>query len=123
HYNNDEKNTLRQITLLIKTGGGDPATGAPQGIHWHMNLANQIDYVASDDKRQVIAYIHVKDMQGRVTEYYAKDSTLNKEQIAKAEHRRMDCIDCHNRPSHVFIPPDEAVDQALLARRLDISLP
>ena len=76
HYANDEKNTLRQIRMIIKTGGGDPATGAPEGIHWHMNIGNKIDYVEADDKRQVIPYVHVEDMQGRVTEYYAKDSTL-----------------------------------------------
>ena len=123
HYSSDETNTPRQIRLLIKTGGGDPATGAPEGIHWHMNIANQIDYVASDDKRQIISYIHVKDMQGRVTEYYTQDSKLTKEQIAKAEPHRMDCVDCHNRPAHIYVPPDLAVDQSLLARRMDISLP
>ena len=84
HYASDEKNTLRQIRMIIKTGGGDPATGAPEGIHWHMNIANEIDYVAADEKHQVIPYIHVEDLQGRVTEYYAKDSTLTKDQIAKA---------------------------------------
>ena len=123
HYASDEKNTPRQIRLLINTGGGDPATGAPEGIHWHMNIANEVDYVAGDKKRQVIAYIQVKNMQGQVTEYYAKDSTLSKEQIVKADHHRMDCVDCHNRPSHVYLPPDQVVDQALLARRLDVSLP
>jgi nitrate/TMAO reductase-like tetraheme cytochrome c subunit len=123
HYASDEKNTVRQLSLLIKTGGGDPATGSPEGIHWHMNIANEIDYVASDDKRQVISYIHVKDMQGRVTEYFAQDSKLSKEQIAKAQTHRMDCVDCHNRPAHVYIPPEQAVDQSLLARRMDASLP
>jgi nitrate/TMAO reductase-like tetraheme cytochrome c subunit len=123
HYASDEQNTPRQIRMLIKTGGGDPATGAPEGIHWHMNIANQIDYVAADDKRQIIAYVHIKDTQGRVTEYYAQDSALSKEQIAKASRHRMDCVDCHNRPTHIYVPPDEAVDQALLARKLDASLP
>lgn len=123
HYASDEKNTARQIRMLIKTGGGDPATGAPEGIHWHMNISNEITYVAADDKRQVIPYIYVKDMQGRVTEYFAKDSTLTKEQIAKSPRRRMDCVDCHNRPTHIYVPPDLAVDQSLLARRLDVSLP
>ncbi len=123
HYASDEKNTVRRVRMLIKTGGGDPATGAPEGIHWHMNIGNQIDYVAADEKRQVIPYIHVKDMQGRVTEYYAKDSTLSKEQIAQSDRHRMDCVDCHNRPSHIYVPPDQAVDQALLARRIDVSLP
>ena len=123
HYASDEKNTPRQIRMLIKTGGGDPATGAPEGIHWHMNISNEIDYVATDEKRQVIPYIHIKDPQGRVTEYYAQDSTLSKEQVAKASRHRMDCVDCHNRPTHIYIPPDQAVDQALIAHKLDASLP
>jgi len=127
HYASDEKNSVRQVRLLIKTGGGDPATGAPEGIHWHMNIANKIDYVAADEKRQVIPYIHVVDQQGRVTEYYAKDSTLTKDQIkaevAKGETHHMDCVDCHNRPTHIYVPPDQAVDQSLLARRIDASLP
>ncbi len=123
HYSGDEKNTVRQIRLLIKTGGGDPATGAPEGIHWHMNISNKIDYVAADEKRQVIDYIRVEDTQGRVTEYYAKDSKLSKDQIAKAGKHHMDCVDCHNRPTHIYVPPDQAVDQSFQAKRLDTSLP
>jgi len=123
HYSSDEKNTVRQIRMLINTGGGDPATGAPEGIHWHMNIANKIDYVAADEKRQTIPYIHVEDLQGRVTEYYAKDSTLSRDQIAKASRHRMDCVDCHNRPTHIYVPPDQAVDQSLAAHRLDTALP
>jgi nitrate/TMAO reductase-like tetraheme cytochrome c subunit len=123
HYAEDEKNTVRQILMIIKTGGGDPATGAPEGIHWHMNIANKIDYVAADEKHQIIPYIHVVDQQGRLTEYYAKDSTLSKDQIGKAPRHHMDCVDCHNRPTHIYVPPDQAVDQSLLARRLDRTLP
>jgi nitrate/TMAO reductase-like tetraheme cytochrome c subunit len=123
HYASDEKNTPRQIQMLIKTGGGDPATGSPEGIHWHMNIANEVSYVAADEQHQVIAYIRVKDMQGGVTEYYAKDSKLSKEQIEKAPKRRMDCVDCHNRPTHIYVPPDLAVDQSITAHRLDASLP
>jgi nitrate/TMAO reductase-like tetraheme cytochrome c subunit len=123
HYASDEKNTPRQIRMLINVGGGDPATGAPEGIHWHMNIANEITYVATDEQRQVIPYVHVKDRQGRVTEYYAKDSALTKDQIAKAPKHMMDCVDCHNRPTHIYVPPDQSVDNSILARRLDISLP
>ncbi len=123
HYANDETNTMRQVRLIIKTGGGDPATGAPEGIHWHMNIANKIEYVAADDSHQTIPYIHVEDQQGRVTEYYAKDSKLTKEQIAKTDRHRMDCVDCHNRPTHIYVAPDQSVDQSMLAHRLDTSLP
>ena len=35
-------------------------------------------------------------------------------QLAKGERRRMDCIDCHNRPSHPFAAtPERAVNRAL----------
>src|ERR1700758_123959 len=88
-----------------------------------MNIWIRIDSVAADDKRQIIPYIHVEDLQGRVTEYVAKDSTLSKDQIAKAPRHHMDCVDCHNRPTHIYVPPDQAVDQSMLARRIDASLP
>src|SRR5215470_15024897 len=79
HYASDEKNTPRQISMLIKTGGGDPATGAPEGIHWHMNIANEINYVSSDEQRQKIIYVHVKDQQRRVTEYFSSDAKDRKD--------------------------------------------
>jgi len=123
HNSSDEKNTPRRIRMLINTGGGDPATGTPEGIHWRMNISNEITYVAADEKRQIIPYIHVKDLQGRVTEYFAKDSTLTKDQVASASRHRMDCVDCHNRPTHIYVPPDLSVDNSLLTRRLDASLP
>jgi len=123
HYASDEKNTVRVVRMLIKTGGGDPTTGAPSGIHWHMNIGNEISYISTDDKRQVIPYIHVKDLQGRVTEYVSDDSKLTKEQIAAMPKRRMDCVDCHNRPTHIYVAPETSVDQSMLARRLDAGLP
>jgi hypothetical protein len=123
HFGSDEKNTPRQIRLLIKTGGGDAAVGIASGIHWHMNIANKVTYVATDAKRQVIPYVRVEDQQGHVTEYFSKDSKLTPEQIAAAPKRRMDCVDCHNRPTHIYVPPDRSVDESLLAKRLDVSMP
>jgi len=123
HYVADEKNSPRQIRMLINTGGAEPTTGLPSGIHWHMNIANKITYVASDAQRQVIPWVQAEDMQGRVTVYKAKDSTLTAAQIDNGPKRRMDCIDCHDRPSHKFTAPDESVDSSLLAGRIDASLP
>lgn len=123
HFAADEKNTPRQVRLLIKTGGGDPRTGPAEGIHWHMNIANEITYAASDAKRQVIPYIRVKDPQGRVTEFLAKDANVTTEQGRKMTTRRMDCVDCHNRPTHVYVPPDRAIDQAMTVGNIDPSIP
>ncbi|MGZ4811774.1 MAG: NapC/NirT family cytochrome c [Terriglobales bacterium] len=123
HYGSDEKNTPRQIRMLINTGGGDPATGSPEGIHWHMNIANEITYIASDKEHQVIPWVQVKDQSGRVTVYQSKDNPLKPEQIAAMPKRRMDCVDCHNRPSHIYPSPDRSVDDALVAKRIDSTLP
>jgi hypothetical protein len=35
----------------------------------------------------------------------------------------MDCVDCHNRPTHVYRRPEQEVDEALLAGGIDRSLP
>ncbi|HET7711118.1 MAG TPA: NapC/NirT family cytochrome c [Thermoanaerobaculia bacterium] len=123
HYGYDEESTLREVRLLIKTGGGDPDTGLVSGIHWHMNIGNEVTYVATDPKRQVIPWVQLKDRQGRVTVFKSEDSKLTDAQLAALPKRTMDCIDCHNRPSHIYVSPDRAVDQALRAGTLDRSLP
>ncbi|MBD0325330.1 MAG: NapC/NirT family cytochrome c [Pyrinomonadaceae bacterium] len=123
HYAGDEKNTFRQTRLLVHVGGGNPATGPVTGIHWHMNLANEVDYIAMDEQRQDIPWVRFKDRQGNVVEYLSRNAQLTPEQIAQAPKRRMDCIDCHNRPAHVYLPPDIALNNAFLAGRLDATLP
>src|SRR5215216_6281490 len=123
HYAYNEQNTLRQTRMLINVGGGDPTTGPVAGIHWHMNLGNQITFIASDKQRQVIPWIRVQDRNGNVSEYYDRTRRPGAEQIASSEKRRMDCIDCHNRPAHTYLPPDIALDQSFSAGRLDPALP
>jgi len=122
-YAYDQNNTRRQIRMLINVGGGDPATGPVSGIHWHMNLANEITFISSDAQRQTIPWVQSKDSSGKVTVYAAGNSPLTQEQIASAAKRRMDCIDCHNRPAHIYNPPDVALDSAFAANRLDVTLP
>jgi hypothetical protein len=48
---------------------------------------------------------------------------LTPQQIDQAPKRTMDCIDCHNRPTHIYLSPNEAIDRSLTAGRLDVSLP
>jgi hypothetical protein len=123
HYAYDEKNTQRQTRMLINVGGGSPSTGVVAGIHWHMNIANKLEYVSTDSQRQVIPWVRITDRQGNVTEYVDRVRPLGPEAVANAEKRRMDCVDCHNRPAHVYLPPDVAVDQAFAGGKLDPSVP
>lgn len=123
HYGYDEKNSLNQTRMLIKVGGGSPSHGQVGGIHWHMNLDNEVTFISGDERRQNIQWVRMKDKDGNSTEYYAKNANLSSEQIEKAEKRKMDCIDCHNRPTHIYLSPNQAVDNSIDAKRLDISLP
>ena len=122
HFSSDEKNTRRDISLLIKTGGG-AALGISAGIHYHMNIENKIWYAAADHRRQVIPWVRLQGPDGRITEYVSTEKPLSPEDLKKAEIRRMDCVDCHNRPSHRYLPPGRALDPSLQFGRISTELP
>ena len=74
--------------MLIKTGGGDPKTGQTAGIHWHMNIGMQVEYIERDERRQEIPWIRVTDrVTGRVTVYHDEDDPLSAEELQAAEPR------------------------------------
>jgi hypothetical protein len=124
NYRYDENNTPWPINMLIKTGGGDPKTGQVAGIHWHMNIGFRVEYIARDERRQNIPWVKVSDRQtGRITVYQDISKPLTKEEIAASKPRIMDCMDCHNRPSHVYRSPDYAINLAILTGRVDGTLP
>lgn len=124
HFGYDETNTPRETRLLIKTGGGKPTEGMAAGIHFHMNIESEVTYSASDRRRQTIEWIKVRNRgTGKVTEYRFKGSKISDAEVAKLPQRRMDCVNCHNRPTHIYTPPDLAVDRALLAHDIPRDLP
>ena len=123
HYAYDEKNTPTRIQMLIKTGGGTAEFGRASGIHWHMNIANEVWFVGADKQSQVIPWVKVRTPDGRTTEYLAKGNSLTAKQIQALPIQVMDCVTCHTRPSHKFRPPDQAVDEAFEGGRLDPELP
>jgi hypothetical protein len=57
-----------------------------------------------------------------VVHFDAADSKLTPEDLAKPP-RIMDCVDCHNRPTHTFLPLAEAVDQAMSENHINPSIP
>jgi nitrate/TMAO reductase-like tetraheme cytochrome c subunit len=120
HFLSDETNTPFTVRLLLNVGGGDPSRGPVGGIHWHMNVGNRIQYIASDDQRQVIPWVRVTSMKGEVTEFHTKSFTNNPDPAAV---RTMDCIDCHNRPAHDYRSPNDAVDLSLTLGRIDSAMP
>jgi nitrate/TMAO reductase-like tetraheme cytochrome c subunit len=120
HFLADETNTPFAVRLSLKVGGGDAAHGTPGGIHWHMNLANKLEYIATDRQRQVIPWVRITTTNGGVTEFRTADF---KDDPSKHVVRTMDCLDCHNRPAHRFRSPNDSVDAAMAAGRIDPALP
>jgi len=111
-YAEDEANTETVTTLQVHVGGGSERLGIATGIHWHMNVANEIEYVALDEQRQSIGYVRLRDRRGQIREYFAEGVTSA--QLEGRERRRMDCMDCHNRPAHPFaLSAERAVDNAM----------
>ena len=123
HYLADESNTVWNIKLLMKIGGGDSQHGEVGGIHWHTSADHQIEYIATDEKRLVIPWVRVTHKDGTVEVYQSETNPLTPEQIAAATPRVMDCIDCHNRPAHNYNAPAHAVNRALAAGRIDATIP
>jgi hypothetical protein len=80
--------------------GGRDGGGHARGIHWHVAEENAIEYIALDDRRQSIGWVRQTKKDGGTIEYRAPEVT--DADLAKGQRRRMDCIDCHNRPSHIF---------------------
>jgi nitrate/TMAO reductase-like tetraheme cytochrome c subunit len=122
HYLANESNSVWNIKLLMKIGGGDAQHGEVGGIHWHTSPNHKIEYIATDEKRLAIPWVRVTHADGKVEVFESESDPLNPEQVDAGEKRLMDCIDCHNRPAHSYQAPAHAVNRALRAGRLDSSI-
>jgi nitrate/TMAO reductase-like tetraheme cytochrome c subunit len=121
-YSEDETNSETVTPLTLYVGGGSARLGVGTGIHWHMNLDNEIEYITTDPKRETIPYVKLRDRSGTVREYVVDGTSAEK--LAAGERRRMDCMDCHNRPAHTFsYTPERAVNDAMAQGRIPKELP
>jgi len=118
-HGDDEKSTEKQTALLLKVGGG-PSPERSRGIHWHVAPGVQIRYLA-DAKREKIGVVELQRPDGTVATYTGKEGPAAPG--AGAAWRVMDCVDCHNRPTHVFRTAEDEIDEALNEGRIDRSLP
>jgi hypothetical protein len=114
-YDEDESNTELTTALLLKVGGAEGEQA--HGIHWHVDPGVQIRY-RSDESREEIYEVEFTNAEGE-TKLFA-DRRAPEE---GGQWRQMDCVDCHNRPSHKYYTPDFEVDRALRDGLIDRTLP
>ena len=116
----DEANSHVQTTMIMKIGSGGSGGRFAHGIHWHISEHHQLYYVAADKESREIIRVELRDADGHRTVYYKRG-------VAKTEtnptERLMDCLDCHNRPTHVFLAPGPALNQKILAGQIPTELP
>jgi hypothetical protein len=117
----DDDNTPYTIRLSLKVGGGDPRQGPLGGIHWHHGIGNLVEYIAIDERNLVIPWVRVTRDDGEVIVYTSPE--FDESQLLHHTVRKMDCIDCHNRPAHVFHSPNDAVDLAMYTNKMDRTMP
>ena len=118
-FKDDEANTPTKTVLMMSIGGGRLGGG----IHGaHMGPGVVMRYAAADAKRQTIPWVEYHNTAtGETRTYIAGDA--KPASIAAMQHFEMECADCHNRPTHSFDLPEQAVDRALAAGDIQATLP
>ena len=121
HFREDRENSPYTNVLMLKTGGTRP-DGTPSGIHWHMHSGIEIRYKATDDRRMEIPWVKFMDHNtGREELFTAKG--VDPATLVDLPERVMDCVDCHNQPSHRFDEKTVSLDRAMAAGRISPKLP
>ena len=126
HYQDDEANTRQTNVVQLHVGGVNQQSGEYEGIHWHVSPDVTVRYEALDERRTKVGKIVVSE-KGKADRVYLPpkgNDDANKEPSVPMEQRVMDCVDCHNRPSHIYDhSPETAVDKALSYGKIDSTLP
>jgi hypothetical protein len=118
HFQENAANTQTQTVLMMLTGGGSLG-----GIHGkHLSPGVQIRYAAADAKRQTIPWVEYRNQNTSETRLFLADGATA-ESVASLPRHEMECVDCHNRPTHTFELPERAVDRALGLGRISATLP
>lgn len=119
HYDLDEANTPNYSTLNLKI---DAARGTERsGIHWHIAAENEVRYVSVDDKRKEIIWAEVIQPDGSYDRYI--NQILTGITNSPPDPRAMDCVDCHNRATHIYDNPENAIDKKIYDGLINASLP
>ncbi|MGD8780235.1 MAG: NapC/NirT family cytochrome c [Ignavibacteria bacterium] len=124
YYLNDEENTEWDISLTMKIGPTFGALGLSEGIHWHINSNVKVEYIATDEKKLDIPWVRYTNLKtGEVKIYISEEEPIDESELVNYGVHVMDCMDCHNRPSHQYYPPAFFVNNAITAGNIPKELP
>ena len=121
-FSNDNQTEPEKAEIALHIGGRNLETDAFEGIHWHVSKDVEVSYLAANRTRTKIAKVKVKRPDGS-TDEFVKADLIKPEGEEHEEWRVMDCIDCHNRPTHIYDMPEERVDFGLLSKKINPLIP
>ena len=103
---------------MMMVGGG-----GVRGIHGaHFGPGVSIRYAAKDAKRQTIPCVEYKNTRENVARTYCAEG-VKPADTGALMHYDMQCVDCHNRPTHTFQLPERAVNRAMSVGQIPVLLP
>jgi hypothetical protein len=117
-YAEDEENSRTQTVLMMMVGGSRST-----GIHGaHFGPGIHIRFGTDDRTRQTIPWVEYRNAAaGEIETFVSSDASSDLHRALPKYD--MQCVDCHNRPSHSFDLPDRAVDKALALGDIRVTLP
>jgi hypothetical protein len=113
----DETSTPRFSTLALKVGAG----GQEEAIHWHVSQDMEVVYQPIDHERTQMLWVETR--RGDEVIRWENPNAIVADDHELPEPRTMDCIDCHNRATHVYQRPEDVVDELLASERIDRGVP
>jgi hypothetical protein len=124
YYLTDSLNSEWDVMLQMKIGPEYKGQGFSEGIHWHINPDVNIEYISENDKREVITYVkYTNKKTGQVEVFRNPDTPVSDSLISASNIRTMDCIDCHNRPTHNYNSPPVYFNKAMLSGNISKNIP
>jgi hypothetical protein len=98
--------------------------GHTEGIHWHINQNMKIEYVSTSADRESIPWVKYTNLKtGEVQIFEDTENPIDQKALDTLEHRTMDCMDCHNRPSHSYKSAPVFVNYGMLSNEIPKELP
>lgn len=114
----DKENTQVQTVMIMKIGHVGYGGHFAKGVHWHISPEHSVYYNTSLDGKRIVR-VSLNDEDGHRQEFVERGQYP----ADMGPDRLMDCMDCHNRPTHIFPSPEEAIDKKIRDKQIPAALP
>lgn len=120
-YLEDSANTRWDLDMLIRVGRSTSAEPQRPSVHWH--VTHTVEFLPTDSSSQKIPWVRLVENDGKTVTFTTSDNPFTPDSVKHLHVKTMDCMDCHNRPTHIILSPGDAINDAMARGRIDANLP